>query len=144
MAQVGLLKCAVRTPATIYEFEAEVHRSEGPDEQLIEPGFYMEYAKALPDGAHHELLLTKSPAWGRVHRYVPIHIHKHPVTGQHFVCYIFRLATLEDATELFCQWCVLTAYSVYFDEDGAKIAHKHRDNFLEFMAARYGFRIVES
>jgi len=140
--KVALFSRAVSTPAGTHKFVAEALRSETAADHKIEADFYLEFAKKLPEGTHHELLLKESPAWGRVNPRVPIHIHKNPVTGEHFVCYIYGIETLRSARLLFVQWCVLTAYSLYFEEDGAPLAYTHADNFFEFMTVRYGIRVV--
>lgn len=146
MAQVALFKCAVRTPTKTYEFEAEVHRSECPQVQVINPEFYIEYVGKTHEGVHHELLLTKSPAFGRVNPEVPIHVYKHPVTGKHFMCWIYQIERLETARDMFEWWCVGTVYTLEQNEDFANICSKAgcqtTVGFIRYMAFNYCIEIV--
>jgi hypothetical protein len=145
MPQVGLLKCTVRTPLKEYWFNAEVYRSEKPEEQRIDPAFYVEYTPEHKphEGVHHEMLLTASPAYGRVNPEVPIHVHTRPETGEHFVCWTPQVATLELAREIFRWWCVGTIYTIEQEADFAPLVGEHQDDFLEFVRHEFGISLVE-
>ncbi|MCE9540997.1 hypothetical protein K8R03_00370 [Candidatus Kaiserbacteria bacterium] len=106
---------------------------------------YIEWTpeKTVHIGVHHEMLLLASPVWGRRVPEVPIHIHKHPVTGECFVCWTPQVADLEQARKVFRWWCVGTVYAIEQSEDFAPLVGAHQDDFLEFMVNEFGIEIVE-
>ena len=120
-----------------------VHRSDSPEEQRIDPEFYIEFASHVHEGSHHEMQLVKSPAFGRVHPEIPIHVHKHPHKDEHYVCYTPQVKTLDHAREIFRMWCVGTIYSIEEAKDFAPMVGQHPDDFLQFMTSQYGISIVE-
>ena len=143
MAQQALLQLIVTSPQKSYEFVAQLHRSEKPEDQRIDSAFYLEWAKKVHAGTHFEIQLLESPVFGRANPNVPIHVHKHPDKPEYFVCYTPQVETHRDARDLFRQWCVGTVYSIDHQKDFASIVGEHPKDFLEFMAAEYGIEIEE-
>ena len=143
MPEIDFLECNVRTPRKIYEFGASLFRSESPEEQRIDAGFYQKWAEKIHQGVHHEMQLLTSPIWGRVDPEVPIHVYARPESGESFVCYTPQVPTAEGAKDIFRQWCVGTVYAIEHKTDFASLAGQHPDDFLEFMAREFKIEIVE-
>jgi len=143
MPQVARVTLKVRTPRDAYDFGAEVHFSQNPKEQRIDPEFYEKYAGRVPEGAHHEFLLFQSPAWNRVDPEVAMHVYRRKDSGESFVCYIHPIETLEHAKEFFQWWCLGVIYSIEHKEDSAAMIERHPDDFLKVMERDYGTVIAE-
>jgi len=142
MPQVDRLKFVVQSPTRTYDFGAEVHAAERPEEQRIDADFYEKYEGRVHQGTHHELLLFQSPAWGRVDPEVAIHVYQRQDTGEKFVCYTRQVETLEGATGLFQWWCVGMVYSLENKADFRNVLEEHPEDFLEVMDRDYGIRLV--
>lgn len=140
---VATLTRDVRSKDSIYRFVAEVHRSESPDAQVIDAGFYEKWVGSVHEGTHHELLLTEAPSFEETGSNVGNHVYTHQDTGQKFVCYTPQLKTLEDTAALYNWWCIGMVYSLENAHDFADVIGEHPDDFPEVMESQYGIKIVE-
>jgi hypothetical protein len=110
----------VTVPATATTSAREVrivcllHRTETAADRLIDKEFYDKYGTGVPEGTHYEMEVLEPP--DKIPG-VTIHIHIHPVTKQHFLCWTGRLPTEDAAKEIFLIWAVGTAYSIVYGKD---------------------------
>jgi hypothetical protein len=139
MTKVALLERIVRTPTKSYKFAVEVHESFNPDSRLLPESFYKTGdPPTIPEGRHHEMLLTAAPAYGRINPDVAIHVYTLPGTNQHFVCWTMPVLTLEAAREFFEWWCLGTVYSIEHDRDFGDLLVDHADDMPDFLKKEYG------
>lgn len=131
----------VSSKTQVYLFEAEIYRSERPEDQRIEPEFYEKWAGKVHEGVHHELKIVRSPAFGRTHPDVEMHIHKNPHTGEFFMCYTLQVDSLEDAIGGFKLWCAGMVYTIEKNQDFSPVWQKHGEKFLEFLAMKHGITL---
>ncbi len=123
----------VSSKSNVYLFEAEIYRSKQPEDRKIEPGFYEKWVQSQHQGVHHEIKLLRSPAYGRTHPDIEMHVHKNPHTGEFFVCYTGQIDTPGDATGFFKLWCAGMVYTIERNEDFGPVWQKHGAGFLEFL-----------
>ncbi len=143
MSQVALFECTVSTPKGTYAFAAEIHESHNQDSRLLPLSFYeMGEPPNIPEGTHHEMLLTESPVYGRAIPDVPIHVYKHPETDKHFVCWTMPVPTLVQAREVFDWWCLGTVYSLEHERDFALLLVDYADDMPEYLEQEYGIRLT--
>lgn len=132
----------VHSPRTTYLFECEAYRSTNKCEYLIDSDFYEKHAGAVPEAPHHELMLTRSPVYGRVNPDIPIHVYHHVAVHKHFVCWVHQVKFLSDARFLYDIWCAGTVYSIEHNEDFAAAWNRNSDDFLGFLRKVHEIEIV--
>ena len=134
--------CLVKGKEGLYEFKVTAVECLSPKEQTIPNEFYIGNDTTVPEGVHWELRLTESPVWGRVNDDVPVHIYKHPVNADSYVCFTGQIETFEQAEAVFCKWCLGTAYTIENQTDFATLQIPVGVGFEEHLKTAFGINMV--
>jgi len=103
----------VATPEERISFECVCHRTDDPQDRLIDRSFYERFSPdGVPQGIHHEIELLPG-SWERM----PFHFHVNPITNRIFLCWTGHLPCVEDAVTVFERWCLGTAFSIVTGDD---------------------------
>ncbi len=135
--QVNVFDTLVNAAGEILRFSCIIHRTEKPEERLLEPEFYDKWNNGKqPEGVHYELeVVLPGPhlAWPEG---VPLHIHENPTTGKRLVCWPTQLKDDKAAWKIFMIWSVGTSYSYKYRQDFGPHwgkANNSVNTFLSFM-----------
>jgi len=108
-------------------------KAENESQLQIEPDFYIKnsFAHMIPVFPYYEMRIL-TPVWGHDEEH-KIHWHqseKYP--GMYFVCLTCRVASVEDAKELFKLWCIGTAYTMITGKDFESKLREVHGNYEKF------------
>lgn len=142
MPKIATFIRTVQSGDSVYRFEADVYRSESPEEQIIDAGFYEKWVGAVHDSTHHEFLIVDVPSFEETGSNLGNHVYTRADTGQKFVCWTHQIKTLDMAATIFDMWCVGMIYSLENQKDFRDVASPHPEKFLEFFSEGFGIRIV--
>lgn len=127
------VRYSVVTPKGPFLFAGHILPAESPAEQAMPPEFYKTFDKPVPQGLHHEIVLTTTPRPCEDPDR-PFHIYTHPTRKTRFVCFTGRIATAEAAVNVFEMWALGTALTLAYGEDYEPLVEEHGKNLATWKA----------
>lgn len=131
------------TVAGKYKFEAIATECKTPGNQTIPANFYTDAKVTVPPGVHWELRLTEVPDEAYSPE-VSLHIYIPPESDLAFVCYIRPIPDLEEAVNVFRNWCAGSAYTIKNSQDFAELEQEPGESWEDTVSRVAGINVTAS
>lgn len=131
------------TVAGKYNFEVIATERKTPEDQTIPANFYTDAKVAVPPGVHWELQLTEVPDEAYSSE-KPLHIYVPPESDLAFVCYIRPIPDLEEAANIFRNWCAGSVYTIENGQDFAELEQEPGESWEDTVSRVAGINITAS
>lgn len=142
MPKFGVIVEATGKNVRRESFACEIHRTERPEDRLVDPEFYEKYTPGgPPQGVHFEMEIL-DPMQIEMVTNVSKHIRPNPHTGRHFLCWTGHIPTPEMAWSIFLTWTAGVMYTLVHKEDFVPLYKYKGDLFLDYLKAEYGISHV--